>query len=267
MLLKKFKPQSNSTRHKIRLCKNELLKSNKLIKTLSLNTKKENGRCKLTGSITVRHKGSGCRKLTKKLVNVNQQLQTITLGTAYDPNRSSLIALKFNLKQKKFIYDIALENEYPGTLHEANESNSDLKLGFRTSLKKIPTGAIVSLIGQNKLMQAKYIKSAGNYGRIVNKTEEYASIKLPSGKIKRFKNTETATIGAVSNPKHFLQVLGKAGTNRKLNKRPKVRGIAMNPVDHPHGGRSNGGIPSVTPWGLPTKGKFKLKKRKYKNHG
>lgn len=266
MLLKKFKPISNSTRHKVRICKNSLLKSNKLIKTLSLSNKKENGRCKVTGSITVRHKGGGCKKLTKKLVGVNQSLQTITLGTAYDPNRSSFISLKFNLKQKKFIFDIALENEYPGTLLEANEDTSDLKLGFRTSLEKIPTGSIVSLIGENKLMQAKYIKSAGNYGQIVNKTGEYTSIKLPSGKIKKFKNTENASIGSVSNPKHFLQVLGKAGTSRKLNKRPTVRGIAMNPVDHPHGGRSNGGIPSVTPWGLPTKGKFKLKRRKHNKH-
>lgn len=263
MLLKKIKPISNNTRHKVRISKNSLLKNNKLVKSLSTFLKKKSGRCSKTGQITVRHKGSGVKSLSRQTALVNKEYQTITIGSNYDPKRSSFLSLKFDVKTKEFVYDIALENEYPGTLLESNKKKSDLKLGFRNSLKKIPTGSIVSLIGENKHGTAKYIKSAGNHGQIVNKTSLHAFIKLPSGKVKKFDVNETAKIGTVSNPKHFLQVLGIAGTNRRLNKRPTVRGIAMNPVDHPHGGRTNGGRPSVTPWGLPTKGKFKLKKRKY----
>lgn len=263
MLLKKFKPISNSNRHKVRICKNKLIKTNRLLKSLNNFAKKSNGRCFNTGSITVRHKGAGCKTVAKKLTNIGQNKKTITLGICYDPNRASFISLKFDLNRKEFLFDVALDNEHPGTLLESNAKSTDLKLGFRGKLTDIPTGSIESLVGINNSGQAKYIKSAGNYGQIVNKTAAHSFVKLPSGKIKKFKNEETASVGAVSNSQHSLQIIGTAGTNRRLNKRPTVRGIAMNPVDHPHGGRTNGGRPSVTPWGLPTKGKFKLKKRKY----
>jgi large subunit ribosomal protein L2 len=263
MLLKKIKPISNNTRHKIKISKNSLLKNNKLIKKLNVFLKKNSGRCSKTGQITVRHKGNGVKNLSRKITPTNKKHQTLTIGSNYDPKRASFLSLKFDLKKKEFLYDIALENEYPGTLLESNHEKSDLKLGFRNTLKKIPTGSIVSLVGEGKNGKAKYIKAAGNQGQIVNKTNLHAFVKLPSGKIKKFDINETAKIGAVSNQKHFLRVIGTAGVNRRLNKRPSVRGIAMNPVDHPHGGRTNGGRPSVTPWGLPTKCKFKLKKRKY----
>lgn len=264
MWLKKIKPISNSLRHKLTISKNDLLKNNKLVKQITKYIKKHNGRCKQTGRITVRHKGAGVKNLTREIISTNTQQQTITIGSAYDPLRSAFIALKFNMINKKFLYDIALENEFAGSLSEANCRNKDIKLSFRAKLEKIPTGSIISLIeGNKKKNSAQYIKAAGSYGQIVNKSLTECSIKLPSGKIRRFKNDATAKLGAVSNKKHFLQVLGTAGANRRKNKRPTTRGIAMNPVDHPHGGRTNGGRPSVSPWGLLSKCKFKLKKRKY----
>lgn len=264
MLLKKSKPISNSLRHKIRICKNDLLKSNRLIKHLNKYIKRKNGRCQKTGEITVRHKGSGVKNITREIIASNKKNQAITIGSAYDPLRSSFISLKFNITDKTFLYDIALENEFPGSLSESNYKNNDVKLCFRTKLSKIPTGSIVSLVdGKKNEKSGQYIKAAGSFGQVINKGLTECSIKLPSGKIKKFDNEATAKLGAVSNAKHFLEVLGTAGVNRRKNKRPTTRGIAMNPVDHPHGGRTNGGRPSVSPWGLLTKCKFKLKKRKY----
>ena len=104
------------------------------------------------------------------------------------------------------------------------------------------------------------IRSAGSFGQLIQKETFCNKIKLPSGKIISIPSSSTAVLGTVSNSNHSLCIKGKAGYNRLNGKRPSVRGIAMNPVDHPHGGRTNGGIPSVTPWGLPTKGQKTRKK-------
>jgi large subunit ribosomal protein L2 len=262
MLLKKFKPYSNSSRHKIRICKGLLLKKNRLIKNLVSFNKKSKGRCKIYGNITVRHKGSGVKTLSNKITHMNSVAKTMTLAILYDSSRSAFISVRYNFLDKRFEHSIATDNEYPGTLIESNVVNSDMKLGYRTSLSNIPTGSIVSQISDRFEQSSKYIKSAGAFGQVVHKTVDFVSIKLPSGTVRKFKSSDLATIGSLSNSQHFLQVLGTAGVNRRKGIRPSVRGIAMNPVDHPHGGRTNGGRPSVTPWGLPTKGKFKLKKRK-----
>jgi len=259
--LLKYKPFSNSVRHKIKINKSLLIKDNSLVKNLKYSYKKQSGRCRITGKITVRHKGSGCKSLQKKTFNQLQKVQGLTIGSLHNSNGYNFISFRFDLNRKKFFYDTALSNEVPGTLIEYRTDSKDLKLGYRTELKNIPTGSFVCLISNSITKKIKFIKSAGNIGQIINKTSNTCTIQLPSNKVKIFNDSCFATIGSISNDQHFLQVLGTAGHNRHLNRRPSVRGIAMNPVDHPHGGRTNGGKPSVTPWGLPTKCKFKLKKR------
>jgi len=134
-----------------------------------------------------------------------------------------------------------------------------LRLGFRTLLKNIPTGTIINCLSLQKDKKVKYIRSAGTFGQIIQKNILSCHIKLPSNQIIIVSANSYATIGVISNLKNNLVVLGKAGRNRLMGHRPSVRGIAMNPVDHPHGGRTNGGRPSVTPWGIPTKGKPTVK--------
>ena len=137
-----------------------------------------------------------------------------------------------------------------------------MKLGFRTVLKNIPTGSVINCLSFSKLKNQKinFIRSAGTFGQIVQKNFLFSKIKLPSNQIIEVPTSSFATIGSVSNNLQKFIVFGKAGRRRLLGNRPSVRGIAMNPVDHPHGGRTNGGRPSVTPWGIPTKGKPTVKK-------
>ena len=129
----------------------------------------------------------------------------------------------------------------------------NLNQGTSLKLKLLPVGTIISLIRLNN--KITFIKAAGTYGQIIEKKINVSKIRLPSGKIMTISNNNVVTIGIVSNSKHRLVSYGKAGRIRHRNKRPTVRGIAMNPVDHPHGVRSNGGCISMTPWGIPTKGK------------
>lgn len=137
-----------------------------------------------------------------------------------------------------------------------------LKVGYQTNLSLIPAGSIISQISNKSLTKVNFIRSAGTYGQVIQVTPNTCKIKLPSNKIIQLPTSNFATVGSVWNEGHNLTVKGKAGRNFNLGRRPVVRGIAMNPVDHPHGGRTNGGIPSVTPWGLPTKSKFYLRPKK-----
>ena len=139
---------------------------------------------------------------------------------------------------------------------------NSLKLGCRTQLLHISTGTPISCISKEQFSIAQYSKSAGSYCQLLQKNKFFCTIKLPSSKLLNLPLNACATIGGVSNSEFNKICIGKAGRNRLLNKRPSVRGIAMNPVDHPHGGRSNGGKPPVTPWGIPTKGKPTVKKKK-----
>ena len=156
--------------------------------------------------------------------------------------------LNFELNKKKFFFNTAPDSVFPGTLlKDSNEINEDIKLGYRTKINNIPTGTLIHNLTLKNSIKPKYIRSAGTYGQIVQRGFETAKIKLPSKKIIEVSVNNYATIGIISNTQSNLTVIGKAGVNRRLGIRPTVRGIAMNPVDHPHGGRSNGGKPPVTP--------------------
>jgi len=267
MKLIKLKPTTNGSRHQIKIDKSLLVKNTKIFKNLRKMHKGANGRSTNTGHITSWHKGGGNKKLYRILNFDNAKKNSVVVGITYDSNRSAFVSTNFDLENKKFYNIIATNQIFPGSLLESNSNLSELKLGFRTQLNHIPIGTIVNNISKGANGFSKYARSAGASAQLIQLDQKHAKLKLPSNIIIRVPADSYANIGVVSNEKHNLVYLGKAGRNRHLNRRPIVRGIAMNPVDHPHGGRTNGGRPSVTPWGLPTKSKFYLKKRirKYKH--
>ncbi len=255
MLLKKSAPTSNSLRHKISIQKALLTKNNKFIKTLVIGTKRNCGRSSITGRITVRHKGGGVKNLYRIIKRNNSAYYAIIVGIVFDPNRSIFISLNFNILTKSFFYTPAINHLNPGALLICKNKSNELRLGYRLAVCNLPIGTIINNISSNNHFYVAYIKSAGTYGQLIQKSADYCKIKLPSNKVLKINSLSYATIGVLSNLHHNKIIKGKAGINRLKNKRPSVRGIAMNPVDHPHGGRTNGGFISVTPWGKVTRGK------------
>lgn len=266
MKISKLKSVNNSTRHANLLQKNLLIKNSKIFKNLRTKINNYYGRSKSSGQITSWHKQQGKKKLYRVLSNNNDKSTSIVLGTVYDPNRNNFLSINFDVLKKKLFHDISIQNIYPGTLVQKNNENADLKSGFRFQLSKIPVGSLITNISKKISSDIKYSRAAGTYAQLLIKDNFTATIKLPSTKKISIPVSTFATIGTMSNDIYKNIVIGKAGRSRNNGRRPIVRGIAMNPVDHPHGGRTNGGRPSVTPWGLPTKNKFKLKRRKKINY-
>jgi len=263
MKLVKLKPVTNGTRHQLNIKKNLLSKSCRILKKDSVGKKNQSGRSSITGRITVRHKGGGCKNLYRIINFKNEFYFGIVIAVYYDPNRSAFISLNYNFITKSFFYCLATNFVFVGSLILCDNKDVELRLGYRTTLKNIPTGAVIHSVSLSKKSSSTYIRSAGTFGQLIQKNIDFCKIKLPSNVIIKVSSLAYATIGVISNTQHNIVVIGKAGRNRKKGKRPSVRGIAMNPVDHPHGGRTNGGMPSVTPWGIPTKGKPTVKKKIY----
>jgi len=258
MKLKKILPITSGTRHKISLQNNLLVKKNKVIKTLLKNINSRNGRGNNTGRITVRHKGGGCKKKIH-ILNSLQKYFAINICHMYSGRQNSFISLNFDFITKSFFKTISTETVYPGSLIISNTEVKEPFIGYRMELKFIPVGTIIHNISyQNNTL---YASSAGTFCQLLEK-KKTCKIRLPSGKIVLISNNFYATIGSGSNIQHKSICIGKAGKNRLKGIRPSTRGVAMNPVDHPHGGRTNGGRPSVSPWGILTKGKPTVKKFK-----
>jgi len=261
MEIKKLNPTSSGTRHQLNLKKSLLSKKTRIIKTLLKGLKNQSGRSSKNGRITVRHKGGGVKSLYSKINFTNSSYFAIILSILYDSRRTAFVSLNYDFKTKKFFKNIATYLVGPGSLISNKINNKELSLGNRLQIKDIPTGSLIHSISYNE-SKIKYVRSAGNFAQLIQKNMIYGVLKLPSGKTMRFPVDSFATLGSISNKQQNLIVIGKAGRNRLMGKRPSVRGIAMNPVDHPHGGRTNGGMPSVTPWGIPTKGKPTVIKKK-----
>jgi large subunit ribosomal protein L2 len=261
MKIIKSKPITNGTRHQINLTKSILSKNNRLDKINSEKFFRSYGRSKNTGRITSWHRGGGSKSLYKKINFLNKNQNFISISTQYDSFRTAFTSLNFDLKSKTFFRTLSTNNVCPGSLLTCNKTFKDLKLGDRTQVKNVPAGSLINNLSKDNESEGKFIRSAGTCGQIVQLGLFTAKVKLPSGHVLNISTNSFVTVGSLSNNQNNLKVLGKAGKNRILGRRPIVRGIAMNPVDHPHGGRTNGGIPSVTPWGLPTKCKFYLKKK------
>ncbi len=269
MKLIKQKPVTNGSRHLLKLEKSSLLKNDKIF-----NNRKSirycSGRSSRTGHITAWHRGNGHKKLYRNINFLNENKFSVVLGISYDPNRSAFVSNNFDLEKVKFFNTISTSYIYPGSLIKQNCTFKNVKynlknqnmLGYRAQLQNIPVGTIINNISTTDLTTSKFARAAGTKAQLIRSDKKNALVKLPSNDVIEISKKSCATIGIVSNEKHNLINYGKAGRKRNLNRRPIVRGIAMNPVDHPHGGRTNGGRPSVTPWGLPTKCKFKLRKKK-----
>lgn len=268
MVLKSKKPITPSQRQLVQLSqintrKKPLLK--KHLKGLTNSSGRNN-----SGKITIRHKGGG-HKRKYRAINFFRTTPSVGIicSIEYDPNRNSSIASIFNNSTEKFSYIIAPKNLKIGDVVKSGP-NAEIKTGHSLPISKIPVGSYIHNISPKTKKVAQISRAAGTFSKITEKTLYYAKIELSSGE-QRFISTKCyATIGIVSNEFAFLTKLGKAGQSRWLNKRPSVRGVAMNPVDHPHGGGEGkkSGI-GLTPWGKPTKkgetsktkNKFIIKKR------
>jgi large subunit ribosomal protein L2 len=174
----------------------------------------------------------------------------------YDPNRSCRIALlHYRDGEKRYI--LAPLGLRPGELVESGPA-ADIKIGNALPIKNIPVGTVIHNIELRPGEGGKLVRSAGVSAQLMAKEDQYSQVRMPSGEVRRIHINCRATIGQLGNVEHENQVIGKAGRSRHLGKRPAVRGIAMNPVDHPHGGgeaRSTSGRPPTTPWGVMTMGK------------
>jgi large subunit ribosomal protein L2 len=261
MKIIKSKPINNSSRHQIKLSKFLLAKKVNFINSITIPKKSSYGKSQPSGRISAWHRQRGVKRLYRPIDFLNHAGLYLTLFSSYDPNRTSFSSVVFDLVSKRFRNYISTSAVAPGCLVQVKRKLPRYRLGYRMQLKNLPTGSLVNNVGNFLGNKVSYIKAAGSVGQIIQVSSDSCKIKLPSGKLVEIPASRYATLGSVSNEKNNLIYKGKAGRNRNLGRRPIVRGIAMNPVDHPHGGRTNGGRPSVTPWGLPTKSKFYLKKR------
>ncbi|MDR2141214.1 MAG: 50S ribosomal protein L2 [Deltaproteobacteria bacterium] len=215
------------------------------------------------GRITVRFRGGGHKRLYR-LIDFRRDKLEVPAKVAsieYDPNRGARVALLHYVDGEKR-YILAPQNLKPGD-KVVSSDQADIVPGNCLTLKVIPLGSLVHNVEMKPGKGGQLARGAGNYAQVMAREGSYALLKLPSGEMRRILAVCRATIGQVSNPDHNSVSLGKAGRTRFLGRRPHVRGVAMNPVDHPLGGgegRSSGGRHPVSPWGLPTKG-FKTRKK------
>ena len=270
MGFKILKPITPSLRHLIRINKNHLNKK-PLIKNKISGLKNSSGRNN-SGKITVRHKGGGNKHRYRKInfARTNNSNAIIT-SIEYDPNRNANIASAYDFSENKFFYILAPKNLNVGVIIKSGV-NAEPKVGHSLPISEIPIGTLIHNISPKISKQAQISRAAGCFSRLKEKTLNYAKIELNSGEERFLSPNCFATIGIVSNDLDFISQLGKAGQSRWLNRRPTIRGVAMNPIDHPHGGgegKKSG--KSLTPWGKHNKrGKTSKSKNKLivskKNH-
>ena len=266
MPVRKFKPTSPGRRFMSVSTFEEITKS-KPEKALTGKLTKKGGRNNY-GRLTMRHQGGG-HKRRYRVIDFKRTKDGVPAKVAaieYDPNRSARIALLHYADGAKS-YIIAPARLRVGTSVESGP-NADIKPGNALPLENIPTGTMVHNVELKPGQGAKMARSAGASVQLVAKDEGYGVLRLPSGEMRRVPLTCRATVGQVGNTDHENQSGGKAGRSRWKGIRPAVRGSAMNPVDHPHGGgegKSKGGRHPVTPWGVPTLGKRTRRKHKESN--
>ncbi len=262
MGIKKYRPTSPAIRFRTDLT-NDDLSTRKPHRPLTQPLKKTGGRNN-RGKITAYCRGGGHRR-RYRLVDFRREKQGVpakVVSIEYDPNRSARIALiTYADGEKRYI--LAPDKLAVGDT-VVSGMDSDIKVGNTLPLKNIPLGAVIHNIELRRGGGGKLVRSAGAFAQLVAREGKYAQVKLPSGEVRMILVDCVATIGQVGNTDHENISLGKAGRNRWRGRRPSVRGVAMNPVDHPLGGgegKSSGGRHPVTPWGVPTKG-YKTRRRK-----
>lgn len=264
MAIKKYNPTSPARRQMSVLGFEELTKKEPE-KSLLEPLKKNAGRNSY-GRITVRHQGGGAKQ-KYRVIDFKRDKDGIKANVAaieYDPNRSAFIALLSYIDGEKR-YIIAPEGLKVGDVVESGE-NADIKPGNALQLQNIPVGTLIHNIELKPGKGAQLVRAAGISAQLMAKENDFAQVRLPSGEVRMFRLNCKASIGVVGNHEHENVSLGKAGRKRWMGIRPTVRGVVMNPCDHPHGGgegKSPIGRPSpVTPWGKPTLGLKTRKKKK-----
>jgi large subunit ribosomal protein L2 len=255
MGIKSYNPTSAGRRHQTCSAFDEITTSTPE-KSLLVALKKSGGRNSY-GRITARHQGGG-HKQKYRIIDFRRDKRSIPATVAtieYDPNRSARIALLNYVDGEKRYILAPLDLKVGDMVISGPEA--DIKPGNSLPLRSIPLGTIIHNIELKIGKGAQLARSAGTFAQLMSKEGKYSQVKLPSGEVRLVLQDCYATIGQVGNTDHENVNIGKAGRSRWLGKRPKVRGVAMNPVDHPHGGgegRTSGGRHPVTPWGIPTKG-------------
>lgn len=255
MALKTFNPTSPGRRQLVLVDRKGLHKGAP-VKALTEGLSKKGGRNN-QGRITVRHQGGGAKRLYRKVdfKRSRWDVPATVERLEYDPNRTAFIAL-IKYQDGELSYIIAPQRLEVGDT-VITSATADIKPGNTLPLKSIPVGTIIHNIELKPQKGAQMVRSAGTYAQLVGRDAGYAQIKLASGELRMVLDTCLATIGAVSNPDKMNEVSSKAGRTRHRGVRPTVRGVVMNPVDHPHGGgegKSSGGRHPVTPWGKKTRG-------------
>ncbi len=266
MAIKRYKPTSPARRF-MTVSKFEEVTTTTPEKSLLVSLNKSGGR-NATGRITVRHIGGGNRR-KYRIIDFKRNKDNIPATVAsieYDPNRSAYIAL-LNYADGEKRYIIAPVGLQKGDVVMSGE-NADIKVGNSLPLEKIPVGAVIHNIEMHPSKGGQIARAAGNSAQLMAKEGKYATLRLPSGEMRYVLSKCKATIGQVGNLEHEIVSLGKAGRKRHMGIRPTVRGVVMNPCDHPHGGgegKSPIGMPSpVTPWGKPALG-YKTRKKNKSN--
>ena len=254
MKLKFLKPTTPSQRYLVQLNKKHLSKK-PVLKIKIKGCKNSSGRNN-QGKITVRHKGNGHKKKYRK-INFTRIFKSVGIITSleYDPNRNANLASVFDFSNNIFYYMLAPQNIKIGDIVQSGSKIKPMT-GNSVPISKIPVGTFIHSISQTPYKKAQLSRAAGTFSKLEEKNLEYAKLKLKSGKYKFLSVNNYATIGIISNECVYLTRKGKAGRSRWLNKRPSVRGVAMNPIDHPHGGgegKKSG--KSKTPWGKVSKKK------------
>lgn len=267
MGIKNYKPTTPSRRTMTVSDFSDITTSKPSVKGL-LTTKVKKGGRNNQGRVTVRWVGGGHKKKLRT-IDFKRDKYEIPANVAaieYDPSRTSRIAL-LNYVDGERRYIVAPDGLKVGDTVLSSE-NAEIKTGNCLSIKNIPVGTIVHNVELRPGKGAQMARSAGSFAQLLGKEDKYAQLRLRSGEVRKVLVECRATIGQVGNLEHENISIGKAGRNRWKGIRPRVRGVSMNPVDHPHGGgegRTSGGRPSVTPWGKPTKGhKTRTNKRTQK---
>jgi len=256
MALKNYKPTTPSRRQLVLVDRSRLWKGEP-VKTLTEGGVDTAGRNN-QGRITIWHRGGG-HKRSYRVIDLKRRKRDVTATVErleYDPNRSAFIAL-LRYQDDTLSYILAPQRVGEGDVVVAGE-RVDIKPGNAMPMRNIPVGTIIHNVEMKPGKGGQIARAAGTYAQLVGKDSGYALLRLTSGEQRMVLADGMATIGAVSNADNKNIKLGKAGRSRWRGRRPTVRGVAMNPIDHPHGGgegRSSGGRHPVTPWGQPTKGK------------
>ena len=255
MALKSYKPVSPGRRHLVLVDRSSLWKG-KPVKSLTAGLSGKGGRNNM-GRITARRRGGGHKRRYRTIDFKRRKFDVPAkvVRLEYDPNRTAFIAL-LEYEDGELAYILAPQRLAPGD-RVISGQKTDIKPGNAMPLSSVPVGTIVHNVEMKPGKGGQLARAAGTYVQLVGRDAGYALMRLSSGEVRMVSADCMATVGAVSNSDQANIKLGKAGRKRWLGKRPAVRGVAMNPVDHPHGGgegRTSGGRHPVTPWGKPTKG-------------